>query len=172
MSTCPGGRFSKTRAIAKFPKITRVIYPQNCPIRRCDYLLITPNQKTFFIETSILTAGNYKSASRQLQNNTVNGAMSITLNLVIRMIILCLKIAQVPRCIVSPTEKWDRTFAFCKGDYLSNRKILLRNHKRCFSYLNQGHRSIFHFCMTIFFSTTILFLVYGQIQGIINSILY
>ena len=30
-----------------------------------------------------LTVGNYKSVSRQLQNKTVNGAMSITINCVI-----------------------------------------------------------------------------------------
>ena len=32
----------------------------------------------------LLTQGNYKSASRQLQNNTVDGAVSITTNRVIQ----------------------------------------------------------------------------------------
>ena len=72
----------------KFSKTKRVIYPQSHPNQTCDYWLITPNQQTLFIET-ILTVSNYKSASEQLQNsgqlqnNTVNGAMSITLNRVI-----------------------------------------------------------------------------------------
>ena len=34
----------------------------------------------------LLRAGNYKSASGQLQNNTVNGAMSISINRVITKI--------------------------------------------------------------------------------------
>ena len=37
----------------KFSKITRVIYPQNCPDQTCDYWLITPTQQTFCIETNI-----------------------------------------------------------------------------------------------------------------------
>ena len=37
----------------KFSKITRVIYPKNCPNKTCDYWLITPNQQTFCIEINI-----------------------------------------------------------------------------------------------------------------------
>ena len=59
------------------------IYPKNRPIQTCDYWLITPNQQTLGIETNLLTVGNYKSASGKLQNNTVNGAMSISINSVI-----------------------------------------------------------------------------------------
>ena len=44
---------SKTRAISKFSKITRVIYPQNCPNQTCCYWLITQNQQTVCIETNI-----------------------------------------------------------------------------------------------------------------------
>ena len=32
--------------ISKFSKITRMIYPKNCPNQTCDYWLITPNQQT------------------------------------------------------------------------------------------------------------------------------
>ena len=41
-----------------------------------------PN-KHFCIETNIFYSDNYKSASEHLQNSTVNGAMSITINCVI-----------------------------------------------------------------------------------------
>ena len=57
-------------------------YPKNSPNQTYDYWLITSNQQTLYI-------GNYKSASgllqnsRQLQNNTVKDAMSITINRVI-----------------------------------------------------------------------------------------
>ena len=77
------------RAISDFSKIMRAICPKNRPIQTCDYWLITPNQQTLCIETNALTVGNYKSASGQLQNNgklqnnTVNGAMSISINSVI-----------------------------------------------------------------------------------------
>ena len=75
--------------ISKFLKITRVIYPENLPNRICGYWLITPNQKTLCIETNtFLTAGNYKSGSGQLKNNSVNGAMLITINRVINDVIL------------------------------------------------------------------------------------
>ena len=73
-------------AISKFSKITRVIYPKNHPNQTCDYWLITSNQQALCIEYNIFTniitnyKSNYKSASGQLRNNTVNGAMSITVN--------------------------------------------------------------------------------------------
>ena len=44
---------NKTRAISKFSKIMRVIYPKNCPNQTCGYWLITPNQQTLRIETNI-----------------------------------------------------------------------------------------------------------------------
>ena len=56
-----------------------MIYPKNHPNQTCDYWLVTPNHQTLFIETNLLTAGNCKSTSGQLQNNTVNGSMSITI---------------------------------------------------------------------------------------------
>ena len=40
-------------------------------------------QQTLCIETNVFNSGNYKSASGQLQNNTVNGAMSILINRVL-----------------------------------------------------------------------------------------
>ena len=50
---------------------------------------MTPNQQTLCIETNIfLIAGNYKSASGQLQNNTVNGTTSITISRVIITVII------------------------------------------------------------------------------------
>ena len=72
----------------------RVIYPKNGLNQTCDYWLITPNQQTLCVETDIylLTVGNYKSASWQLenswqlQNNTVNSAMLKTSNCVINQI--------------------------------------------------------------------------------------
>ena len=45
---------------------------------------------TLYWKEYILTAGNYKSASGQLQNNYGNGAMSIAIN----------------RVILVETEKW------------------------------------------------------------------
>ena len=54
----------------------RVIFPQNVPKQTCDYWLITQNQQTFVLKLiSFITAGNKKSESGKLQNNTVNGAM-------------------------------------------------------------------------------------------------
>ena len=69
-------------AIPKFSKITRVIYPKHCPNQTWNYWLSTPNQKTLCIEANIFEqrAINYKSASGHLQNNTVSGEMSITIN--------------------------------------------------------------------------------------------
>ena len=69
-------------AIPKFSKITRVIYPEHCPNQTWNYWLNTPNQKTLCIEANIFEqrAINYKSASGHLQNNTVSGEMSITIN--------------------------------------------------------------------------------------------
>ena len=43
----------KTRAISKFSKTMRVIYPKSRPNQICDYWLITPNQQTLCIETNI-----------------------------------------------------------------------------------------------------------------------
>ena len=40
--------------------------------------------KHFVLKLISLTVGNYKSVSRQLQNYTVNGAMSITINRLIK----------------------------------------------------------------------------------------
>ena len=82
--------------ISKFSKITRVIYPKNLPNQTSGYWLITQNQKTLCIETNIfLTAGNYRSASGQLNNNSVNGAMLITINRVINDVILKKRILEV-----------------------------------------------------------------------------
>ena len=47
---CP----SKTRAISRFSKILKVIYPKNRQNQTCGYWLITQNQQTVFIETNIL----------------------------------------------------------------------------------------------------------------------
>ena len=59
------------------------------PEQNSAYWLITPNQKTLCIKTNILvTADNYKLASRQFKNNPVNGALLITINRVINDVIL------------------------------------------------------------------------------------
>ena len=82
---------SKTRAISKFLKITRVIYLKNCPNQPCSYWLITQNQQTLCIETTIFWQWAVtKSASGQLQNrgklqnNSDNGTNLITINRVIQ----------------------------------------------------------------------------------------
>ena len=46
----------------------------------------TKPTKTLYWNLYLLTAGSYKSANRQLQNNTINGAMSITINHVIKSV--------------------------------------------------------------------------------------
>ena len=61
-----------------------MIYLKNCPNQTCEYWLITADQQTLCIETNSFDSGNYKSASGQIQNNAVNGAMSITINRVIK----------------------------------------------------------------------------------------
>ena len=75
--------------ISEFSKVTRVIYPKNCPNQICGYWLITQNQQKLCIETNILAADSYKSASvqlqnsGQLQNNFFNGAVLIAMSCVI-----------------------------------------------------------------------------------------
>ena len=59
---------SKTKAISKFSKITLAIYPKNCSNQTCNYWFTKPNQQ-------------------QLQNNTVNAAILITINHVIVVVI-------------------------------------------------------------------------------------
>ena len=92
--TCLGRRFrinfpDAFLKISNFSKITRVIYPKNFPNQTCSHWLITPNQKALCIKTNIFsTTGNYRSSSRQLKNNFVNGAMLITINRVINNVIL------------------------------------------------------------------------------------
>ena len=72
----------------------RVIYPKNRPNQTYDYWLIKLNQQTLHIETNIFNSGLLQSSeqaiqnSGQLQNNTINGAMSITINRVIKCIIV------------------------------------------------------------------------------------
>ena len=84
---CLGGRFGINCPCAYlriFSKIMRVIYPKNGPNRTCDYWLITPSQQTLYIELISFNNG-------QLQNNTFNGAMSITTNRVIKLVKLTLR---------------------------------------------------------------------------------
>ena len=72
-----------------------MIYPKNRSKQTCDYWLITRNQQTLCNEPNIFQqraitnqrAGNYKTAGNYMQNNTVNGAMSITINRVIMVVI-------------------------------------------------------------------------------------
>ena len=58
-----------------------MVYPKYRPNQTCDYCLITQNQQILFIETN---------NSGQLQNNTVNGAVSITINRVFNCLIFSL----------------------------------------------------------------------------------
>ena len=92
---------------SKCSKITRVIYPKN----RLWLLVNHTKPSNTLFETNILTGGNYKSRSRQLQSNTVNGVMAITIN-----------------CVISTSNHmfkrkiWDKftefTFLkFCEGDF-------------------------------------------------------
>ena len=50
---------------------------QNRPNQACNYWSITPNQH---FALKLITAGNYKSGSGKLQNNTVDGAMLVSCN--------------------------------------------------------------------------------------------
>ena len=66
-----------------FPKITRVIYPKNSPNQTCNYLITGQSQQTnkhFVLKLISFDSG-------QLQNNTANGAMSNTINPVIKSLI-------------------------------------------------------------------------------------
>ena len=67
----------------KFSKVTRMIYPKNCPQQRLGYWLITPNQKHFVMKLIYFNSGQLQN-SGQIQNNSVYGAMLITINRVIR----------------------------------------------------------------------------------------
>ena len=71
--TCLGGELrincsSAFLKISEFSKVTRVIYPKNCPNQICGYWLITQNQQKLCIETNIFSqltvtnqqVGNYK----------------------------------------------------------------------------------------------------------------
>ena len=53
-----------------------MIHLKNHPNQTCDYWLITPDQDTLCIDTNIFSSG-------QLQNNTVDEAMSILITRVI-----------------------------------------------------------------------------------------
>ena len=46
----------------------------------------TEPTNTLYWNNYILTVGIYKSASRQIQNNSVNGAMLITMNRMINLL--------------------------------------------------------------------------------------
>ena len=86
--TCLAGQFVQISR-AHFWKfwnfeISRVIYSKNHSNQTCGYWLITRNQQNFVLKLILLIAGNYKSTRRQLQYNSVNGAMLITIDRVIK----------------------------------------------------------------------------------------
>ena len=54
-----------------------MIYSKNGPNQTCGYWLITPNQKILVLKLKYFNSG-------QLQNNSVKGAMLITINRVIK----------------------------------------------------------------------------------------
>ena len=85
---CVFENFGIAWAISKFSKITRVIYPQNCPNQTCGYWLITPNQQTLCIQTNIFQQrakadqrmGNYKtSCNCQITSFIINNRVIIVL---------------------------------------------------------------------------------------------
>ena len=88
-------KLSKTRAISKFSKIMRVIYPQNCLNQTWLQVNHTKPTNTLCWNWYLLTGGNYKSVSGhlenswQLQNNTINSAMSKMINQVIYFLTSC-----------------------------------------------------------------------------------
>ena len=59
-----------------------MIYPKNCSNQRCDYWLHQTN-KDFVLKLILINSGQLQNSGK-LQNNTVNGAMSITINRVIK----------------------------------------------------------------------------------------
>ena len=68
--------------MSKFSKITRVIYPQNRPKQTCDYWLLHQTNKNFAVilitdigQSQISERGQLQNIE-QLQNSTINGAMS------------------------------------------------------------------------------------------------
>ena len=63
-----------------FQKSRGWFIPKNRPNQTCDYWLITP-KKRFVLKLISFNSGQIQI--RQLQNNTINGAMSITINRVI-----------------------------------------------------------------------------------------
>ena len=62
-------------------------YTKNCPSQTWLLVNHTKPTNTLYWNQYLLTVGNYKSTSGQLQNNTVNGAMSIPTNCVINQVI-------------------------------------------------------------------------------------
>ena len=59
-----------------------MIYSQNWPNQTCDYWLITANQQTLCMKLISFNSGQLQY-SGQLQNNTVNGAMTIPIDRVV-----------------------------------------------------------------------------------------
>ena len=75
-----------------------MIYPKNRPNQTCGYWLITPNQQTLCIEIVIefvitLNSGQLQISERRItkqwaiKNNPVNGAVLITMNCLIILVI-------------------------------------------------------------------------------------
>ena len=88
--TCLRGQFGMDcpSAFLKILKNHKVIYLQNHPNQTCNYWIITPNQQTLCIG---ITRLQELQDSGQLQNNSVNSAMLITIKRVIKKLI-CEKI--------------------------------------------------------------------------------
>ena len=79
--TCLRGQFG-TSCSNLFFKISRV----NRSKQTCDYWLITPNQQTLCTETNIFLQRAI-TKQRAIQNDIINGAMSISINCVINIVI-------------------------------------------------------------------------------------
>ena len=67
--------------------------------------------KTLCIEiNTFLAVGNYKSASRKLKNNFVNGAMLITINCVINDVILKKNFLRIKETHTSSVNQFHRKY--------------------------------------------------------------
>ena len=64
------------KILKKFSKITRLIYPKKHPNQTCCYWLVTPSENHYVLKLIYFNC-------RQLQNNSVNGAVLIITNRVV-----------------------------------------------------------------------------------------
>ena len=73
------------RVISKFLEVTGAIYPKNHPKQICGYCLTHQTRKYFLLKLIFFNSAQLQ-IRKQLQNNSVNGAILITINHVINTI--------------------------------------------------------------------------------------